>query len=73
MRVWRNEPNTKHAWAFIYYCRKQGDIVKAYPGCRCVRKFCGHGMVIIQSRVTATNTTTIPASAPRIKNPGEKS
>lgn len=25
--VWRNQPNEKHTWAFVYYCKRQGDHV----------------------------------------------
>lgn len=25
--IWEREPNDDHAWAFIHYCRRQGDDV----------------------------------------------
>lgn len=25
--IWWNEPHTKHAWAFIHFCRRSGDRV----------------------------------------------
>lgn len=30
--TWRNQPtDCKHVWAFVYYCRRQGDTVQIEP------------------------------------------
>ncbi len=27
-KIWKNQINDKHFWAFYYYCKDKGDIVK---------------------------------------------
>lgn len=33
VQCWKNQPIDKHFWAFVYYCKKQGDLVyyRFYP------------------------------------------
>lgn len=28
MREWSRRKNTQHLWAFVYYCKRQGDDVQ---------------------------------------------
>lgn len=28
VHVWRSQPNDKHTWAFVYFCKRQGDSVR---------------------------------------------
>ncbi len=48
MMIW-TQPNNKHTWAFIYFCRREGDRVKVTHTCDCNRRLCGHNLVITVS------------------------